>query len=350
MTPLQFRSTTSADESAIARFLQEAFDMNAAHPMLERRHMRWKYWEERDDWPGSRSYILANGEEILAHAAVIPGTCTWGQHRIRLLQVIDWAAKSGSVGTGMALMKRLGSLADGIVAVDGSEITLELLPVVGFKEHGTVVTSYVRPIRPLVRLTAASNLSWRLAPQVLRSVFWTMGAPLSSDKLWQSRRIRCDAIADASIPWPTSNSRIAVFERTAALISYMLRCPAACMELYAVEKEGRVRGYFLLAFVLAQARLIDCWVESDELSEWRAAVCLAVRQAKCANSIAEVVSFCSDPRLSDALLRSGFHARTARPLLLRAATGTRVPDVTIRFLMFENDAAYLHNGSNNFWA
>jgi hypothetical protein len=140
-----------------------------------------------------------------------------------------------------------------------------------------------------------------------------------------------------------------VFERSSASMSYLLRCPATPMEVHSVHSYGRLRGYFLLAIAPAQARIVDCWIDSDEPAEWSAVVQLAVRQAKAHTHVAEVVSMCSDPLLGAALLKCGFHMRHAAPMLLRAASGVARPDVGIRFLMADTDEAYLHNGRNNLW-
>jgi hypothetical protein len=133
-------------------------------------------------------------------------------------------------------------------------------------------------------------------------------------------------------------------------MSYLLRCPSTPMELYSAHGNGRPRGYFLLAFAPAQARIVDCWIDSDELADWSALVQLAVEQAKAHAKMAEVVSVCSDPLLGAALLKSGFRVRQAAPMWLRATTGVARPDVSIRFLMADNDAAFLHNGRSILWA
>jgi hypothetical protein len=92
MTRIGFRSTTPTDESAIRSLLQQAYDVAPGHPMFEGRHLHWKYWEPRADWQGSRSYVLTRQDRIIAHAAIVPAVCSWGNERLKLLHVIDWAA------------------------------------------------------------------------------------------------------------------------------------------------------------------------------------------------------------------------------------------------------------------
>ena len=345
-----FRSSTAADEPAIAALLRESLGLAPGHPMAEPIHLHWKYWEPHPNWAGSRSYVYLQDGQIVAHGAVIPNVCLWRDQRIKVVHVIDWAAKPESGGSGVALMKQIGKLADMIFAVGGSELTQQILPMIGFKECGTTVKRYARPVRPLLRLVNPEYRSWRLAPQVMRGIFWTLTAPSRPGAEWSAQRILPNQLAAASIIWPRPKLGTTVFERSSASMSYLLRCPATPMESFSVHKHGRLRGYFLLAFAPAQARIVDCWIDSDELYEWRAMVQLAVGQAKARAHVAEVASMCSDPLFEAALVECGFHMRHATPMWLRAPSGVARPDATIRFLMADSDEAFLHNGRNNLWA
>ena len=350
MASPNFRPSTAADEPAIAALLRDSLGLAPGHPMAEPNHLRWKYWEPHANWAGSRSYVYLRDDQIVAHGAIIPNACLWREHRINALHVIDWVAKPESGGSGVALMKQIGKLTDVMIGVGGSEMTQQILPMIGFKECGTSVERYARPVRPLLRLQIPEYRSWRLAPQVVRGVFWTLTAPSRRATEWGVRRILADQLAAASPIWPRPKLGTTVFERSSASMSYLLRCPATPMELYSVHSDGRLRGYFLLAFAPAQARVVDCWIDSDELTAWSTMVQLAVEQAKTHLDVAEVVSMCSDPLLAAALIECGFHKRHAVPMWLRAASGVVRPDVRIRFLMADSDEAFLHNGRNNLWA
>jgi Acetyltransferase (GNAT) domain len=345
-----FRPSTIADKDAIAALLREALGLTPDHPMAGSSHVNWKYWEPHPGWAGSRSYVYLRDDQVVAHAAVIPHVCLWRGHRIEALHVVDWAAKQGFSGSGVALMKQIGKLTDAIFAVGGSELTQQILPVIGFKECGTTVAWYARPVRPLQRLVNPEYKSWRLAPRVIRALFWTLTAPSRLDVEWRAQRVLADQLATASLIWPSPIFGTTVFERSNASMSYLLRCPATPMELYSVHRNGRLRGYFLLAFAPAQGRIIDCWIDSDELLDWSATVQLAVARAKAHPEVAEVVSMSSDPCLGAALVKCGFHIRHTTALWWRAASAAARPDVTIRFLMADNDDAYLHNGCRALWA
>ena len=65
--------------------LQEAHGF-AGHPMFDGRQLHWKYWQPREDWQGSRCYVLTRDELIIAHAAVVPAVCSWESERRNVLQ------------------------------------------------------------------------------------------------------------------------------------------------------------------------------------------------------------------------------------------------------------------------
>jgi len=120
------------------------------------------------------------------------------------------------------------------------------------------------------------------------------------------------------------------------------------MELHVVENGAAAEGYFVLAYAPGQARLADCWLDRDDPGAWETLVQLAVQQAARHSAVAEVVAICSEPLLAAALQRCGFIARSSRPLLVRA-NGVRLPAAGIRIQMLDDDTAYRHGGSRNFW-
>jgi hypothetical protein len=292
---------------------------------------------------------MTRGSELLAHAGVIPGTCAMGARRVRIIHVIDWAARRSAPVAGVSLMKHLSRLTDALLAIGGSAVTRQILPLLGFRPCGSA-TAYVRTLRPLRILTPSVHTPWRVPARFVRSVVWTLKAPSATSDDWQARPISLnDTQAVASvIPAPTRD--LAVLERNEDLFRYALTCPIAPMELYAMEKAGRVRGYFLLSFAPGQARIADCWMESEDAADWRALIHCAVRQAKRNPRAAELVTWASDAALSRCLLECGFHARETVKAQLLAADDSHFPAATVRLQMLDNDAAYRHPGRNEFLA
>jgi len=304
--------------------------------------MHWKYWQERPDWPGARSYVLARGAEIFAHAGVVPSTCVWNGQRARMLHLIDWAAAPGRVGAGVTLLKQIGWLADALIGVGGNEDTLRSLPAIGFRQCSTE-TEYVRVLHPLRYLTNSPHWGWKTLPKLARSTLWALSASTHLGDQWKWQRLSPNQLPSLDAVLPRAGADGAVLERSGALFAYLLKCPIATMAMHRVDKAGSARGYFLLAFVPGQARLVDCWVDSREPSDWRALVQCAVNAARQDPGVAELAAVANDALLSDALTRGGFRARDTNPIQMLVRKGHTVPP-SFRVQMLDSDAAYRHHG------
>jgi hypothetical protein len=346
----EFRPTDPADAPAIVAFLASVLRHDPADARFEARQLDWKYWQAHPDWRGSRSYVLARGSEILAHAAVVPGHCAWRGGRVRTVHLIDWAAQPGAIGAGTTLLKRVGQLTDALLAIGGSAQTLSILPRVGFLPFGAA-GGYVRTLRPVKRLTSAREPSWRLGFQFARSVLWTAAARSGYRGEWQVRRIAAEDVERADLALPAPGPRSAVLERSAAALRYLLACPSTPMALYEVRRaDAAVRGYFVLASAPGQARLADCWVDSLEPADWRALVQLAVATAREQPQAVEIIARSSDPSLQATLAACGFHRRRSEPVQLLTAPEHAVHAERIHVQLLDNDAAWLHSGYPEFWA
>ena len=343
-----FQETSPEDAPAVAAFLQRTLDLDPDVPLIAPRHLYWKCWEKRADWPGSRGYVLTRGGVIAAHVSVVPLSCMLGRARLRMIHPIDWAADPKSIGSGVNLLKQIAQLADAVVVAGGSEAAQKVLAAVGFKTCGEV-TKFARPLRPLRRL-AGQKASVRAGAQFARSLLWSLQAPSLRLEGWAASRVVPEQLVSQAVHWPRPGSGTAIFERTADTVAYFLKCPATAIELYAVLRDGAPRGYFLLAHAPGQTRIVDFHVDAEDREGWRAVIKLAVFAAQRNPMAAEVVSVGSDSVTRQALLDCGFHARGNFPLRLLAGKGVDLPTQPIRFHMLDNDAAYLHSNQNAYWA
>lgn len=333
------RPTTPADAAALGRlFAEGGMDADA-------RSLHWRYWQPRDDYPEPRSVVLVHGNDLVAHAGIIPGACSWGAARLTTRYVVDWVAFSGEFGAGVILIKQVAQSAHALVAVGGREnTTRRLLPHMGFKPAG-MVTGYARPLFPLRLLRGEAT--WKLLPRLARAALrYSAPEPLGDE--WQAVRLLGDEVSriEAVLPKPTPG--MGVTERSAALFHYLLSCPIAAMQLYGVTRAGALRGYFLFASVASQARIADCWMDSKDPADWSALIRCAVHQARQDPHAAEIVAWANDALLEQALRSCGFYARFRLPMQLRASRGVTVPESLLRVQMVEGDAPYLHTG-REYW-
>jgi hypothetical protein len=332
------RPSTPADAAALASLFAEV-GMG-----LDPGHLHWKYWQPRADWPRPRSFVIARGSELIAHAGIVPGTCAWGSRRETIIQVIDWVARAGP-GLGVMLMKHVAQMAGALVAIGGGPITRSILPHIGFRPAGTV-TAYARPLFPLRILH--TRPAWKLLPRLARAA-WRRSPPAKPGADWQVRRVGGDEVGQiaAVLPLPTHGSTVT--QRNADQLRYVLTCPIVPMQLYAVSKAGRLRGYFLLALAPGQVRIVDCWVDSDESEDWRAMILCAVELAQHQPQAAEFVIWASDPLLATVLRGCGFYARFESPIQVRTSASNSVPEGPLRVQMLDSDAAFLYQGRNEYW-
>ena len=319
------------------------------HPNSLSADLQWKYWRERLDWPGSRSFVMVRDGQILAHAAVVPGSYQYNGRTVRTRHVIDWVARSSAAGAGVSLMKYLGQDTDALLAIGGSAQTLQLLPHLGYRQCGAV-TGFVRPLHPLRLLAPSAHPAWRVPPRIVRSMLWRLQAPRGGVDGWEANRLPADDLARLGSVSPMSGAGSAVLQRSLDLFRYMLECPIADMRLFVMQQTGRVRGYFLLAFAMRQARLADCWMDSEDPADWRALIQHAVREASGHREAAELVAWGSDSLFSRCLRDCGFRARSEFPVQLMVPRDDSLLPPLMRVQMLDNDAAYRHTGRVEFWA
>lgn len=312
-------------------------------------HLHWKYWRAREDWSGSRSFVLTNGRELLAHGAVIPGTLEWTTARARVIHMIDWAARRDALGAGIQLMKHVARQADFLLGIGGSQDTLKIMPLLQYRPCGTV-EGYVRPLSPLGVLRDSGGSRSKRVPRVARSLFWAATAPRPVVGKWQVRRIGLEDVGNIWAAPSGRRSAAPVLNRSPALLRHALACPIVPVEFYVLETRGRPGGYFVLSYAPGQARLADLWMESEDPADWRALVHAAVLRAKATSSVVEAVAWSSDPLLSKVLEQCGFHPRFSLPIYLRSSGTVAMSPNEVRVHMLDNDAFYLHSGRNEFWA
>jgi hypothetical protein len=337
-----FRPSVPADAEAISRLMQKAFGTGADQPGLSAEQMHWKYWRASADWEGSRGFVMEREGAVVAHGSVVPLSCAWTGQHLRLVHLIDWAAQQDCTGAGIALMKLVGNMVDGVFAAGGSDATQKILPALGFREIG-IATRFILPIRLRARISTNLFRSWRAGARLGRNLFLTAHRRSSMAPTgWRARLLPFENMHGSTFPTPKSNGQIAVFERTTAAIADLLQCPAVPSELYVVEREGAVRGYFVLTLAGRQGRIAEAWIDSDQVDDWYALFTVAIQQAKAHREMSELVAVASTATELEALRRAGFPHWGQ--ISLRAWIRNGKAPKGIRYQMVDGDAAYLFDG------
>ncbi|HUL47817.1 MAG TPA: hypothetical protein VLV25_12015 [Steroidobacteraceae bacterium] len=279
----------------------------------------------------------------------MPGTWLCGLRRVKVIHVIDWAARRDAAGAGSVLMKHIAQQADALLAIGGSAETVKMLPTLGFRTTGAL-RGYVRTLHPLRLLRGLGKQRVRGFYRAARSAMSSLGAPTGARSGWRARRLSAGALAEISSVLPTARPGMSVAQRSAALLAYALECPIVPLALYLVEHGGRARGYFLIASAPGQVRIADCWVDSEAPDEWRALLACTIAQAAADPPAAEIVGWANDELTANALEACGFRARHSAAIQLRPRTGAKLPAESLRVQMLDSDAAYFHEGRKEFWS
>jgi hypothetical protein len=341
-----FRPTTPGDAGAIVELMRDVFGMAEDHPGLQQSQMEWKYWRPHEGWEGSRSYVLARDGQVTAHGAVMPLSLVWGERRLRVVNLIDWAARRDRPGAGVTLLQRISRLADGVFTAGGSEEALRVTPAFGFKASPSA-RRFALPLRPMARLRHDGLRSWKPAGRLVRDVWWRLRARVAAPGGWSAVRLREDQIPDP-LPGSREKAPYAYFERTTADVRHLLRCPAASGACYRVERSGEACGYFVLMRAPAQCRIAEAWVNPGTHEDWLALYRLAAATALGECGAVEVTAAAAPGVEAESLLRAGFHDRGE--IALRFLMADRSGVGAVRHQLSDGDGAYLHDGRASFWS
>jgi len=341
---IDFRPTAQSEAATLSEFLGRMFQLDPGTSFLAEGHMRWKYWSDRPDWDGPRSFTARHNGAIVAHAGAWPVGVRIPGQVVPAVHVIDWAANPDYPGAGIRLLRHIGAKVRVMIATGGTEITRRILPVIGFRPHGERC-EFARPVRPLGQALTTGERDWRLPARLLRNTLWHLSSPLSLPRGWSAPSLDPEDVPERL--WPQPSPATAVTARDAGFYRYALNEPSARHALYGVEKRGELVGYFCLVFAPHVARIADLWLPSTNVEDWCASFRTAAVVAAREKGIYEVSAWASTALGKEALVRAGFRLRE------RAAVSV-FGDVrilegrTLHVQMLDCDAGFLSDDAGSY--
>ena len=304
MPPFAFRQTAPGEALRVREFLAGVFGTASDAPSLQPDLIRWKYYDPRPDWPGSRSYVLEKDGAYVAHG------CVWPMRfgATDACQIIDWAAVPRSAGAGLLLRREIEKLVPVSVGIGGSEDSRKVMPRAGYRTVADFRT-FVRVLRPLRQFGRRTDPFWMRGAKTARAWAWSLG--------------RLPGIADGWSIETVGRFRPEDLPRDAARsheqLNYLLACPALRVRGHVLRKGGRILGHLLLAEVGGQARIADLQLAERKPDNWAAAVDLATRVAAENRAALEIVAHsCFEP-FSAALRKAGYRERGSQPVFAKGA-------------------------------
>src|SRR5664280_580744 len=140
--PLIGGSSSPAQRDRIARLLTQTIGIDAEQEAFQ----RWKYWDPHPLFPNSRSYVLLDGETIVAHGCSWPVRLQGTFGELPCMHLIDWAAERKVPGAGMQVLQLCQKEVGAVFSIGGSDMTRKILPAFGFKAYNGISFLY-RPLR-----------------------------------------------------------------------------------------------------------------------------------------------------------------------------------------------------------
>jgi hypothetical protein len=333
---LHFRPAATTDAAALSTFLQQVFRLPSDTMLFDERHIAWKYWSERPDWSGSRSFTARHDDTIVAHVAAWPVRLRLPDRVVSAVHLIDWASDPKYPGAGIWLLRQVAKVRL-LIATGGTEITRRTLPVLGFRPFGDVC-GFARPLRPFGQALTTDGNAWRLPGRFVRNSVWRFSPPISAPDGWSAAPIAPDDIAESV--WPQGSPSVAVGVRDAALYRYILASPSTRHALFALTRKGEQAGYFCIAYARHVARIADLWVTSTAVDDWCAGFRTAAAVAAREKDMYEVSAWASTALGKAALPRAGFRLRDCSMLSHFGDAGP-LHGRELHIQMLDSDASFL---------
>jgi hypothetical protein len=334
---VHFRPAATSEAGAVSSFLQQAFRPAPGSAFLDPRHLAWKYWADRADWPGPRSFTARHDEKIVAHVAAWPVTFRLPDRVVPAAHLIDWASDPKYPGAGIWLMRQMRAKTRLLIATGGTEITKRTLPALGFRPVGEV-GCFARPLRPFGQTRTSAGKTWRLPARFVRNSMWRFSLAPFAPAGWTAAPIAPDGIDAAAWPQPSASTAVAV--RDAAFYRYVLASPSTRHALFGLGKDGAPIGYFCLAYARHVARIADLWVTSSAPEDWANGFRCAAGVAAGASDIYEVTAWASTALGREALARAGFRLRDSSTLSV-LGDATVLGGRGLHIQMLDCDASFL---------
>lgn len=337
---LQLLTTVPADMDAISGLMLDSFKAGPDAFFVDRQLLHWKYFESGPMWKGSRGYVLKKDEVIQAHCGVWPLDLQFAGGQVTCLCFMDWVGGRSLPGAGFLLKKKLLTYAETAIVVGGTDDTRAVIPRLGFEPVGEV-KFFARIVRPWKQFrTRPSEGLARDAARLIRNAGWSRAMVNATiPKEWTVVAVKSFeevAIDGSQRQYPTP-------QRSVEYLNYWLRCPAAILSGFALQKESMTYGYFLLSRVGGQSRIADMRLSSSKQDEWNAAYALAALTAAADPNTCEIAAVASTDFSEIALRSSGFRQRGSAPLFVYDPKRKLKQSPPIFWNQIDGDAAYMQD-------
>jgi hypothetical protein len=345
---LQFAASLPSEQTAVIEFLRATFQADLELLSFRPDVFHWKYFSHHPDWHRDRSYGLKNDGGIVAHGGVWPLRLRKAGADVDAIHLIDWAASRTTVGSGLLLLKKVAAITDVLLTIGGSSDTRSILTKIGYRQVGQLKL-HARVVRPWLQYRNARHFNWKAPVRLLRNASWSLSPLPQPPKDWEVTRISqfdssCEPILNG-----TAAADVFTSQRTIAGLNRMLSCPAAVFSAFVLHRSKRPCGYFLLAQVGKQTRIVDLRVDRSNPATWMVACSLAAHTAAELPETAEIVAGFSIDIVNEAFAQTGFRARGSLPVYCYDPKQVLGNEPILDLSMLDGDLCFISDAQNPFW-
>lgn len=336
------RATVPSEEEALIAFLARAYSADASAPFLDPALIRWKYWTQRGDFSGPRSYVLEKNGQIVAHACLCPLTVRNGGGEMLGVHTIDWCSDPRAPGAGIALMHRISELFEFVLAIGGGDDTRRILPKAGFRQvAGAWVAA--RPLRPLKQTRFHQHVNWKLPVRLARNAWWAQIPSAHVPAEWSSARRTPEQLQVPDI----TDTHFTPAPRNSAFLRYIESCPTATIVSYQLLRNNLPEGVFAISVAQKQARLVGAWLDQPSKESLVALYGLVQREAGAFQDACEIVAMGGSETNAAAATESGLRILDRVPVFL-LSKHSPLPDLQGEFQFAEFDHFFLSGRTPEF--
>jgi hypothetical protein len=308
----------------------------------------WKYFDGPGGPPedSTSSLIARSAGRIVGHIGlcprqfIVPGE---GTTPVSTMHAMDWQVSDAHSGVGAFLMLRAIATSNTQYAVGGTDQAQAVFPRLGFEQKPSV-SVFRKVLTPFHRL--------RTADQGLLHKWAATGKDIVS--VWRARTPPAPQVVELR-PAPTFTSEIDCLQRQSSLrivtcvrdhllLNYFLRCPLSGFSGWTIHASGRLIGFAVLKITsqgrIQLGKIVDCWLDTEDLSCWRAAVLALVDRLR-ALSADTVTCYATTPSSLAALVWNGFAKAADRKVYLRDKRQLLPRDLPLGISILDRDRAIL---------
>jgi hypothetical protein len=339
---LQFAAALPSQKAALSKFLRQVFGADPQINSFQPQVLDWKYFSPHPAWSEPRSFLLQKDQEILGHGGVWPIALGTGEEPTQAIHLVDWAASPAALGAGVHVLRSISQMADVMITIGGSPDTRKILPKLGYKSGG-VLRRYARVVRPWLQMRTRTRQDWKMPLRFLRNASDVLRPLPRVPSTWRIERVaHFGEEVELALRRKNTSGEIAP-ARTIAGLNHMLACPAAEFSGFVIRDSSRLVGYFILANVGRQARIVDFNVASDPPDALAMLCAAAARTAAADRRVAEIVAGASSEKGQNAWLQLGFRPRREDAILYLDRRKRLGSETILNLSLIDGDLAFMYN-------